>query len=164
MPPTNYSYTRSYSLNVLLLCNDSFWSHDIYCICPSWRGILLCCSPEGFFPFFTMKGFFLFVGSVSWSDVRSWDRDVILCIDCKARWGKFVICDKINWTEWFPPTCFLSTGVHPSGPGKPCFSFHFLVGHAKTNIALLDLAGSQHVPRLRLGSSGHLQSPTSSRA
>jgi len=30
MPTTNYSYTLSYSLNVLLVCNDSFWSHDIY--------------------------------------------------------------------------------------------------------------------------------------
>jgi len=30
MPTNNYSYTLSYSLNVLLLCNDSSWSHDIY--------------------------------------------------------------------------------------------------------------------------------------
>jgi len=46
--------------------------------CPSWRGILLCCSPEGFFtlfPFFEF--FFLFLGSFSWSDVRSKVRDVV---------------------------------------------------------------------------------------
>jgi len=69
MTTTNYPYTLSGSLNVLLLCNDSFWSHDIYCTCPSWRGILLCCSPEGLFPFLHVKGFFL------WPDVRTWDRD-----------------------------------------------------------------------------------------
>jgi len=40
-------------------------------------GILLCCSPEGFFPFFPVKGFFLFLGSFSWSDVRSWDMDAV---------------------------------------------------------------------------------------
>jgi len=32
-------------------CNSSFWSYDVYCFCTSWRGILLCLSPEGFFPF-----------------------------------------------------------------------------------------------------------------
>jgi len=77
MPTSIYSYTLSSSLNVLLLCNASFWSHDIYCFCPSWREILLCCSPEGFFPFFPVKGFFLFLGSFSWSDVRSKVRDVV---------------------------------------------------------------------------------------
>jgi len=30
VPTTNYSCTLSYSLNVLLLCNTSFWSHDVY--------------------------------------------------------------------------------------------------------------------------------------
>jgi len=78
VPTMNYSYTLSYSLNVLLLCHDSFCTHDIYYTCPSWRGILLCCSPEGFFPFFPVKGFFLFLGSFSWSDVRSCDRDVFV--------------------------------------------------------------------------------------
>jgi len=58
MPTTNYSYTQSYSLIVLLLCfnvcNDSFCTHGIYYTRPSWRGILLCCSPEGFFTFFSV--------------------------------------------------------------------------------------------------------------
>jgi len=93
-------FIHSYSLNVLLLCNDSFWSHGIYWFCPSWRGILLCCSPEGFFTVIPVKGCFLFLGTFSWSDVRSKVRDV-MCTDCKALWGKFVICDigryKINW-------------------------------------------------------------------
>jgi len=53
--------------------NDSFSTHGIYYTCPSWRGILLCCSPEGFFPFFPREGLF---GSFSWSDVRFWDWDV----------------------------------------------------------------------------------------
>jgi len=35
--------------------NLSFCTHDIYCTCPSWRGILLCCSPEGFFTFFPWR-------------------------------------------------------------------------------------------------------------
>jgi len=42
--------------------NVSFCTHYIYCTCPSWRGILLCCSPEGFFPFFpwrVVREFFL---------------------------------------------------------------------------------------------------------
>jgi len=58
------------------------WSHNIYCssghmtyivhlvtwhivFCPSWRGILLCCSPEGFLPFFYPERD---LGSFSWSD------------------------------------------------------------------------------------------------
>jgi len=49
------------------LCNSAIWSHDIYSTCPSWRGILLCCSPEGFFPpqvlpFFPLETDF----SISW--------------------------------------------------------------------------------------------------
>jgi len=39
--------------------------------CPSWRGILLSCSPEGLFTFFPVKVFFILLGSFSWSDVRS---------------------------------------------------------------------------------------------
>jgi len=35
----------------------SLCTYYIYCTCPSWRGILLCCSPEGFFPFFPVKGY-----------------------------------------------------------------------------------------------------------
>jgi len=54
-------HTLSYSLNVLLLCNDFFCTHGIYCTCPSWRGILLCCSPEGVFYFFPVKGLFAFI-------------------------------------------------------------------------------------------------------
>jgi len=39
--------------------------------------ILLCCSPEGFVTFFPMKlAFLLFLGSFSWSDVRSKVRGV----------------------------------------------------------------------------------------
>jgi len=46
------------------------------------RGILLCCSPEGFFPFLPVKGFILFLGN--FSDVRSWDRDVVCVQIVKA--------------------------------------------------------------------------------
>jgi len=38
--------------------NVSFCTHGIYSTCPSGRGILLCCSSEGFFPFFHVKGLF----------------------------------------------------------------------------------------------------------
>jgi len=100
MPTTNYSYTLSYSLNVLLLCNDSFCTHDIYFTCPSWRGILLCVSPEGFFPFFPCEKviweFLLMRCEVLGQGCR-------MCTDCKALLGKFVTCEnglyKINWTE-----------------------------------------------------------------
>jgi len=53
-----------------------------------------------FRPFSPLKGFFLFLGNFSWSDVRSWDRGCHMFTDCKALWAKFVICDnglhKIN--------------------------------------------------------------------
>jgi len=65
-------------------------------ISPSWRGILLCCSPEGFITFFPVKGFFLI-----WSEVKG--QGWWMCTDCKALWGEFVIWDfglyKINWIE-----------------------------------------------------------------
>jgi len=77
--------------------NVSLWSHDIYCTCPSWRGILLCCSPEGFFTFFPVKGLF---GSFSWSDVRFWDRDVV-CLQIvkpsEANLWEWAIQNKLNW-------------------------------------------------------------------
>jgi len=42
------------------------------------RGILLCCSPEGFFPFFPPERvFFCFLESFSDSDIRSKVRDVV---------------------------------------------------------------------------------------
>jgi len=56
------------------------------------RGILLYWSPEGFFAFFPVKGFFEVLG-----------QGCRMCTDCKALWGKFLICDvglyKINWIE-----------------------------------------------------------------
>jgi len=80
MPTTDYSYIVIF-IECILTLNLSFCTHDIYCFCPSWRGILLCCSPEGFFPVFLVKVFFLFLGSFSWSNVRSWDRNVQRCTD-----------------------------------------------------------------------------------
>jgi len=96
-------HTLSYSLNVLLLCNASLCPHGIYCFCPSWRGILLCCSPDGFFPFFPHERFF----SISWVffliRCEVLGQGCRMCPDCKALWGKCVFCDnglyKIIWIE-----------------------------------------------------------------
>jgi len=62
--------------------------------CPPWRGILLCCSPEGFF---------LLLGVIP--DPMWGQRSGMS--DCKALWGEFVNCDiwryKINWIKWIEP-------------------------------------------------------------
>jgi len=44
---------------------------------------------------FTVKGFFLFVVSFSWSDVRSWDRG--MCTDCN-----WALQNKLNWIDVVP--------------------------------------------------------------
>jgi len=84
------------------------WSHDIYCILerdPPLSFIL------------PVKEFFLFLGSCSWSDVRSKvkGQGCRMCPDSKALWGKFVICDigryKINWTELFVSVFFFHSRV-----------------------------------------------------
>jgi len=48
--------------------------------CPSWRGILLCCSPEGSFPFFPVKGCLGVFPDPMWGQ-RS---GMSMCTDCKA--------------------------------------------------------------------------------
>jgi len=97
MPTTNYSYTLSYSSNVLLLCcTNSLRTHDVYCI---WRGILLCCSPEGFFPFFPVKGCFPFFGEFFLIRCEVLGQGCCMCTDCKAIWGTFVILGYKKQTE-----------------------------------------------------------------
>jgi len=67
------------------------------------RRILLCCSPEGFFPFFPRESFF----SISWEffliRCEVLGQGCHMCKDCKALWGKFVFCDnglkKMNWID-----------------------------------------------------------------
>jgi len=66
------------------------------------RGILLCCSPEGFFPFFFRHFLFLlFFGEFLLTRCEVLGQGWRMCTDCKALWGKFVICDielhEINW-------------------------------------------------------------------
>jgi len=67
--------------------------------CPSWRGILLCCSPEGFFLFFPMKGYLGDFPDPMWG----FGTGMSMFTDCKALSGKFVMCEnglyKINWIE-----------------------------------------------------------------
>jgi len=62
-----------------------------------WRGILLCCSPKGFFPFFPVKGCF-----GVFPDPMSGQRSG-MSICTEALWGTFVICEnglyKIHWIE-----------------------------------------------------------------
>jgi len=96
---TNYSHNLSYLLNVLQLCND------IYCFCPSGeRDPPLLLSWRFLFPFFSpVKGFF----SISWefflTRCEVLGQGCRMYTDCKALWGKFVICDiglyTINWIE-----------------------------------------------------------------
>jgi len=61
---------------------------------------LLCCSPEGFFPFFPVKDFF---GEIFLIRCEVKGQGCRMCTDYKALWGKFAICDngiyKINWSE-----------------------------------------------------------------
>jgi len=83
------------------LCHTHWMWHIFFC--PSWKGILLCCSPEGFFTFFPVKGFI----SIFWwfflirCEVKG--QGCFMCTDCRALWGRFLICDvglyKINWIE-----------------------------------------------------------------
>jgi len=64
--------------------------------CPSWRGILLCCSPEGFFTFFPWR--------VVWGQ-RS---GMSMCTDCKALRQ---ICNLWNWAiqiKWIELNIFPS--------------------------------------------------------
>jgi len=81
--------------------NLSFCTYGIsYGItCPSWRGILLCCSPDGCFSFSPMKGCLGVFPDLMWGPGTG----MSMCTDCKALWGKFVICEnglyKINWIE-----------------------------------------------------------------
>jgi len=69
LPSTGFKYNLGTELCLLhdtllhfrgeciLTLNLSFCTHYISCTCPSWRGILLGCSPEGFFPFSPLKGY-----------------------------------------------------------------------------------------------------------
>jgi len=59
-------------IECILTLNLSFCTYYIYYTCPSWRGILLCCSSQGFFPFSPLKGYL----GVFPSDVRFW----VLCV------------------------------------------------------------------------------------
>jgi len=75
------------------VCNDSFWSHDIYCTRPSWRGILLCCSPEGFFTFWVRELFLIRC------EVKG---QGCLCVQIVKHWHicnlwKWAIQNKLNW-------------------------------------------------------------------
>jgi len=64
------------------------------------RGILLCCSPQGFFLFFLWKVYFSFLGVFPDPMCEVKGQGCRMCTDCKAHWGKFVICNirlyKIN--------------------------------------------------------------------
>jgi len=80
MPTTNYSYTLSYSLNVFLLCNDSFWSHDIYCFVHPGEGSSSVALLKGSSLFSLWKGCL-----------------VVFLIRCKL-W-EWAIQNKLNWIE-----------------------------------------------------------------
>jgi len=101
--PTNYAYIfMSYSLNVYL-CNDSFWSHDIYSSVDPGEGSSSVALLKVSYLLLTPERFFSISWEFSWSDVRSKVRGCPMCKDCKALWGKLVFCDnglyKINWIE-----------------------------------------------------------------
>jgi len=56
------------------------------------------------FPFFPQESFFLFPWSFSWSDVRSWDRDVV-CVQIvkpsEENLGYWAIQNKLNWIDLY---------------------------------------------------------------
>jgi len=66
MPTTNYSYISVMLIKcVVNMSRCSFCKHDIYCIRPSWRRILLLLLSSRFLHFFPQwKGFFYFVGVI----------------------------------------------------------------------------------------------------
>jgi len=110
----NYSNTLSNSLNVFMeLCNDSFWSHDIYSSVNPGEGSSSVALRKVSSIFFPVKGFF----SIYWEFFLIWcevkGQGCRMCTDFKALWGKFVICDiglsKINWTELKKSACRLSS-------------------------------------------------------
>jgi len=75
------------------LCNSVLLVTWHLLFSPSWRGVLLCCSPEGFFTFFPpLKCFFFYslgvVPDPMW-EVKG--QGCRMCTECKALWGKFVI-------------------------------------------------------------------------
>jgi len=79
--------------------------------CPSWRGILLSCSPEGFFIFFYLERVFFCLLGVFPDPMWGQRSGMSMCTDCKALWGEFVICGnglyKINCIEFFIHSPFI---------------------------------------------------------
>jgi len=65
--------------------------------------------------FFLWKGFFYFLGEFFLIRCEFLGQGCCMCTDCKALWGKFVICDiglyKIDWIElnWFGQCSHLYT-------------------------------------------------------
>jgi len=130
MPTTHYSSFLSYSFNVLEICNTvhsvhmtlnsiQFITNLRICISGLYNLytddcrhiLLLSVQGEGsssvallkvFSYFFLWKFVFSFLGSFSWSNVRSKVRDVVCVRILKP--SEFVICDfglyKINWIEF----------------------------------------------------------------
>jgi len=76
-----------------VMCYNSVLVKWHLLFCPSWRGILLCCSSEGFLPFFPMKGFFSISLEVFLIQCEVKGQGCRMCTDCKALCGIFVICD-----------------------------------------------------------------------
>jgi len=70
-----------------------------WCAPLSWR----------FLPIFPVKGFFLFVGSFSWSDVRSWDRDVV-CVQVVKPELNYTTNNGPKWETNWPTRAMLLEG------------------------------------------------------
>jgi len=75
-------------INLMCLCNSVMLficPHAIYCFCPSWRGILLCCSPEGVFPFFLFERVLFFIfGEFILIRCEVLGQGCRMCTNCKA--------------------------------------------------------------------------------
>lgn len=93
-----------------------FSTHNTYCISVRpGRGISPLLLFLGFLLlFFLLNVFWVFFfgeGSLFQSRVKSRTEGILCCTDCKASWGKFVICDtglycinKINWLTRYTKT------------------------------------------------------------
>jgi len=71
------------------ICNDSFWSHDIYCSVHPGEGSSSVLSWRVLHLFFPVKGCLGVVPDPMWGQ-RS---GMSMCTDCKALWDTFVICE-----------------------------------------------------------------------
>jgi len=90
-------------------CTDWSWGRNYSCL--SYEHSCLIFALDRLFPFCPVKGFYLFLGSCSWSDVRSKVREVV-CVrivnHSEANLWFRAIWNKLNWID--TTEVFLTSG------------------------------------------------------